>query len=94
MLQALLENRFQLKIRRETREVPVYALAVAKGGPKLQAAQPGKCIAMDPDHSRAPSQRPPDVVSRQKLASFCRETVEIVLLKPGIARHDEKNPSK
>jgi uncharacterized protein (TIGR03435 family) len=40
MLQALLEDRFQLKIHRETREVPVYALTVAKGGLKLQIAQP------------------------------------------------------
>jgi uncharacterized protein (TIGR03435 family) len=61
MLQALLEDRFQLKIHRETREVPVYALTVAKGGPKLQIAQPGRCIPRDPDHPVPPSQRPPGV---------------------------------
>jgi uncharacterized protein (TIGR03435 family) len=38
MLQALLEDRFKLKVHRETRQVPVYALTVAKGGPRLQAA--------------------------------------------------------
>jgi uncharacterized protein (TIGR03435 family) len=38
MLQALLEDRFKLKIHRETRQVPVYALTVAKGGPRLKAA--------------------------------------------------------
>jgi bla regulator protein blaR1 len=38
MLQALLADRFKLKIRRETKEMPVYALVVAKGGPKLQKA--------------------------------------------------------
>ncbi len=43
MLQALLEDRFKLKIRSEFRQVPVYALTVAKGGPKLQAAQEGSC---------------------------------------------------
>jgi uncharacterized protein (TIGR03435 family) len=59
MLQALLEERFQLKIHRESREVPVYALTVAKGGPKLQAAQPGKCFGGDPDHPVPPSQRMP-----------------------------------
>ena len=42
MLRALLENRFQLKIRRETREIPVYELVVAPGGPKLTPFQ-GKC---------------------------------------------------
>jgi uncharacterized protein (TIGR03435 family) len=36
MMQALLEDRFKLKMRREIREVPVYDLTVAKGGPKLK----------------------------------------------------------
>lgn len=58
MLQALLEDRFQLKIHRETREVPVYALTVAKGGPKLQPAEPGKCIPRDPEHPVPRSQWP------------------------------------
>jgi len=36
MLVSLLEDRFRLKIRRVSRDVPAYALTVAKGGPKLQ----------------------------------------------------------
>lgn len=36
MLQALLADRFKLAFHRETREQPVYALVVAKGGPKLR----------------------------------------------------------
>src|SRR5579871_1783725 len=32
MLQAILEDRFQLKIHRETREIPVYELRAAKDG--------------------------------------------------------------
>jgi uncharacterized protein (TIGR03435 family) len=39
MLQALLADRFNLKLRRETRELPIYALVVAKHGPKIQADQ-------------------------------------------------------
>ena len=35
MLRALLEDRFKLKVHRELREAPVYALVVAKNGPKL-----------------------------------------------------------
>lgn len=35
MLQALLADRFQLKLHHETRELPVYALVAAKNGPKL-----------------------------------------------------------
>ena len=45
MLQSLLADRFQLKIHHETREVPVYALTVAKGGFKLQPSKEGSCIA-------------------------------------------------
>jgi len=36
MLRTLLVDRFQLKVRRESKEGNVYALVVAKGGPKLQ----------------------------------------------------------
>jgi bla regulator protein BlaR1 len=41
MLQALLADRFKLTIHRETRELPMYALVIAKNGPKLQEAKPG-----------------------------------------------------
>lgn len=41
MMQALLEDRFNLKIHREAREILVYALTVAKGGPKLQQFKEG-----------------------------------------------------
>jgi uncharacterized protein (TIGR03435 family) len=37
MLQTLLAERFQLKVHPETRKESVYALVVAKGGPKLKA---------------------------------------------------------
>ena len=45
MLQALLEDRFKLKSHRETKDVPVYDLTVSKGGPKLQPAKEGSCLA-------------------------------------------------
>jgi uncharacterized protein (TIGR03435 family) len=38
MLQKLLADRFQLKFHRDHRELPVYAIHVAKGGPKLKPA--------------------------------------------------------
>jgi bla regulator protein blaR1 len=41
MLQALLAERFKLSLHRESKELPVYALIVAKTGPKLQEAKPG-----------------------------------------------------
>jgi uncharacterized protein (TIGR03435 family) len=36
MLQTLLADRFKLKRRRETKELPVYTLVVAKNGPRLE----------------------------------------------------------
>ena len=44
MLQSLLENRFQLKIHRETRDLPVYALVAAKGGLRLAPPREGGCV--------------------------------------------------
>jgi uncharacterized protein (TIGR03435 family) len=41
-MQAILRDRFGLKLRMETRELPIYELTVAKGGVKLQAPQAGK----------------------------------------------------
>jgi uncharacterized protein (TIGR03435 family) len=38
MLQALLAERFHLKIRREIKDQPVYAIVVGRGGPKLKLA--------------------------------------------------------
>jgi bla regulator protein blaR1 len=46
MLQAVLEDRFKLKIHRETKEGPVYALTEAKGGSKLKPFTEGSCLAM------------------------------------------------
>jgi len=40
MMQALLAERFQLKVHRETREDAAYALVVAKGGHKLKESPP------------------------------------------------------
>lgn len=40
MFQSFLRERFQLKVHWETIELPVLALVVAKGGPKLQQAKP------------------------------------------------------
>jgi uncharacterized protein (TIGR03435 family) len=49
MLQALLEDRFKLKLHRETREVAIYALTVGAGGSKLQPFQ-GSCTPRDFDN--------------------------------------------
>lgn len=41
MLQALLADRFKLSVHHETRELPVYALVIAKGGLKMREAAEG-----------------------------------------------------
>jgi uncharacterized protein (TIGR03435 family) len=41
MLQNLLADRFKLVLHRETKEVPAYALTIARGGPKLTAWKEG-----------------------------------------------------
>jgi uncharacterized protein (TIGR03435 family) len=50
-LRALLEERFHLKLHRETKEGHVYELVVARGGPKLKESKP---VVEDPD---APAQQ-------------------------------------
>jgi hypothetical protein len=40
MLQSLLAERFKMKFHREPYTAPIYALAVAKGGPKLTQTKP------------------------------------------------------
>ena len=40
MLQALLEDRFQMKMHREVKDLPVYGLVVGKGGIKMQESPP------------------------------------------------------
>jgi uncharacterized protein (TIGR03435 family) len=54
MLQALLEERFRLKTHRETREMPVYAMTVGKGGLKVQSLAEGACTAIDLSHPPPP----------------------------------------
>jgi uncharacterized protein (TIGR03435 family) len=54
MLQSLLEERFQLKVHRETREQPVFILSVAKDGSKLRPTIEG---GLGPDGSGLGSTR-------------------------------------
>jgi uncharacterized protein (TIGR03435 family) len=51
-MRALLEDRFQLKVRRATEEKPMYALTVAAGGLKLTPAPPDSCWTRVPGMAR------------------------------------------
>lgn len=46
MLQNLLADRFGMKIRRDVRQMPVYALVVARDGPKLRESKPADSSSM------------------------------------------------
>jgi uncharacterized protein (TIGR03435 family) len=48
MWKTLLADRFKLGIHRETRELPIYHLTVAKNGLKLPAAAPAECVSFPP----------------------------------------------
>jgi uncharacterized protein (TIGR03435 family) len=98
MMKALLEDRFKLKLHRETREIPVYELTVGKGGPRLQAPRDGSCF--DRDHS-PPEPEPGkpflapcggfsgDDLNGSTIANLCRQfsvlTDRDVIDKTGIA---------
>ena len=68
MLQALLEDRFKLKVHRETRQLPLYQLTVTKGGVKMPPAKQGDCTPDAPD--AVPRPRPAPGESRP-LVFFC-----------------------
>ena len=55
MLQALLEERFKLKARRDKQEQPVLGLVVGKGGPKLKESTTAP-EAIDPDAPLKPGE--------------------------------------
>ncbi len=69
MMQSLLADRFHLKVHVETKEMPIYALVVAKGGPKLKESAPPPPPPSDADG--APS-APPPCLRRPPLTSRCR----------------------
>ena len=46
MMQTILEDRFKLKLHRETRQGPVYELVLGKGAPKLKPLQEGSCVPL------------------------------------------------
>jgi uncharacterized protein (TIGR03435 family) len=57
MLQNLLADRFKLKIHREKKEMQIYELVVAKGGPKMKESDPES--SADPAKDESPNAPPP-----------------------------------
>ena len=57
-LRSLLADRFKLVMRRETRTMPVYELAVAPGGIRIAPMQPGECIPRGTPWDKIPLEGP------------------------------------
>jgi bla regulator protein BlaR1 len=98
MMQALLADRFKLKMHRETREVPMYALTMAPGGLQLKPFQEGHCLAIPPKATlSAPPKgqkycevmvrsRPPAVRGEGSTLTEFSQLLNLVLDRPVIDR--------
>jgi uncharacterized protein (TIGR03435 family) len=73
MVQSMIEDRFKLKMHRETHEAPIYSLVVAKGGPKLQPAmdENGNLVASLP----TPEERQKKMKERQSGKSYSLDVI-------------------
>jgi uncharacterized protein (TIGR03435 family) len=69
MLQVLLEDRFKLTLHRETREMPVYLLTIAKTGIKKGAFEEAVCVPQDLNRLGLPDPGPaaPSICDRQTI---------------------------
>ena len=79
MLQNLLAERFKVAAHRETRELPVYSLTLAKGGPKTKESA---AAAPPQDNSEAPP--PPPLPSRPTIGPDGFPTLPQLAGRPGI----------
>jgi uncharacterized protein (TIGR03435 family) len=95
MLQALLEDRFQLAIRHDTKELPIYALVLAgkdgKLGPGLRQSKEGGCTPPDPNKpppALKPGERPALGCGGMAMTvkSYTGVSVPIANLTPGLSR--------
>jgi uncharacterized protein (TIGR03435 family) len=59
MLQTLLADRFKLVVHRGSKELPVYALVVAKGGLKVKESSPDSDVAASDPNAPPPPPCPP-----------------------------------
>ena len=83
MLQTLLADRFKLTLHHDTKELPIYALVVAKGGSKLQGTKPDDA---NPDPANAAAH--PSNKGRMRM-SFQATAIELTatgMAMDGLAR--------
>lgn len=80
MLQTLLRDRFALRSHYETRQLPVYALTVARGGSKLKPMIAGSCTVVHWPFPGFPPQNDKPVcgMARQGLTTRLNHTDDVV----------------
>jgi bla regulator protein BlaR1 len=95
MIQALLADRFQLKVHHETKELPIYALVLAnkdgKLGPQLKESKEGSCTPFDPTKPPPPFEpgKPPAMGCGGMFMGPARldaKSVDLAMLTPSLAR--------
>ena len=88
MMQAMLADRFHLTLHHDSRDLPVYALIVAKGGPKLHEAKPGDTY---PNGFKGPDGGPGAGMIRMGLGELICQAVPIEnltrILSDRLGRH-------
>ncbi len=99
MLQSLLEDRLQLKVHHETKELPIYALVLAnkdgKLGPQLTESKEGSCTEFDPTKPLPPPDagKPPAMGCGgmwMGIGSINGTSVALGMLTPTLARMLER----
>ncbi len=96
MMQALLEDRFKLKVHTETRQLPVYVLVLVKPGktgPQLQAHPKDAPCSMTPPPTAAPGSpaAPPSPTVPGGFPATCGGLVELQPSAPGRLHYGARN---
>lgn len=65
ILRSLLQERFKLMLHRETRQLSVYKLSIAKGGPRMQPSKEGSCTPYVTDSP------PPTATTGEPRPNYC-----------------------
>lgn len=86
-LQALLVERFQLKVHRITKELPVYGLVVAKNGPKLQPTKEAIGSRNRGMHIRDGRMTATDLPMDSLVSVLSGQTSRVVIDRTGLTGH-------
>jgi uncharacterized protein (TIGR03435 family) len=101
MLRTLLEDRFKLAVHRESKDMPGYALVVAKSGLRLKPVEPG-ASGMDSEGGRVQSLTAKKAAMAQLADFVARNLGEFVVDKTGLDgvydfelrwTNDDQNPN-